>query len=186
MEILETERLLLRAPGRRDAADLYEYAQTELVGPMAGWRPHASLRETRRVLKRYRECGYIYAVCSKADGGRMIGTAGLHPDEKRADTGARMLGYAFNSAYWGRGYATEAARRMIRLAFEDWERPVLSAYCFPENTASRHVLEKCGFVYEGCLRASYRMYDGRLMDSLCFSITPEEWTAAQAAAGNAE
>ena len=118
MEILETERLLLRAPGRRDAADLYEYAQTELVGPMAGWRPHASLRETRRVLKRYRECGYIYAVCSKADGGRMIGTAGLHPDEKRADAGARMLGYAFNSAYWGRGYATEAAAACRDYAFE--------------------------------------------------------------------
>lgn len=73
---LETERLLLRAPSPRDAADLYEYAQTGFVGPMAGWRPHVSLRESRRILKRYRECGYIYAVCSKADGGKMIGTAG--------------------------------------------------------------------------------------------------------------
>ena len=176
---LETERLLLRAPSPRDAADLYEYAQTGFVGPMAGWRPHVSLRESRRILKRYRECGYIYAVCSKADGGKMIGTAGLHPDEKRSEVGARMRGYALHNAFWGRGYATEAARRMIRHAFEDWELPILSAYCFPENEASRRVLEKCGFVYEGRLRASYRMYDGRLMDSLCFSITPEEWSSSK-------
>ena len=109
----------------------------------------------------------------------MIGTAGLHPDEKRSEVGARMLGYAFHNAFWGRGYATEAARRMIRHAFEDWELPILSAYCFPENEDSRRVLEKCGFVYEGRLRASYRMYDGRLMDSLCFSITPEEWSSSK-------
>ena len=111
---LETERLLLRAPSPRDAADLYEYAQTGFVGPMAGWRPHVSLRESRRILKRYRECGYIYAVCSKADGGKMIGTAGLHPDEKRSEVGARMLGYAFHNAFWGRGYATEAAGTRLK------------------------------------------------------------------------
>ena len=170
---LETERLLLRAPSPRDAADLYEYAQTGFVGPMAGWRPHVSLRESRRILKRYRECGYIYAVCSKADGGKMIGTAGLHPDEKRSEVGARMLGYAFHNAFWGRGYATEAARRMIRHAFEDWELPILSAYCFPENEASRRVLEKCGFAYEGTLHRAELLYNGEIKDHLHFYLTHE-------------
>lgn len=177
MEIMETERLLFRTPSTMYAEDMYEYARTELVGPMAGWRPHASLRETRRILRRYRECGYIYAVISKSSG-RMIGTAGLHPDEKREDVGARMLGYAFNSACWGQGYATEAAKRMIRHAFEDWDLPVLSAYCYPENEASRRVLEKCGFVYEGCLRGACRAYDGKIKDNLCFSITAAEYRAS--------
>jgi len=46
MKILETERLILRGWNLTDSEDLYEYAQSELVGPNAGWKPHKSVAES--------------------------------------------------------------------------------------------------------------------------------------------
>ena len=46
---LETERLLLRPWRMEDAEDMYAYARTEEVGPMAGWVPHRSLKNPKKL-----------------------------------------------------------------------------------------------------------------------------------------
>ena len=48
---LYTERLMIRPLSVLDADDMYEYAKTPLVGPMAGWPPHTSLSDTINVIK---------------------------------------------------------------------------------------------------------------------------------------
>lgn len=47
MKTLETERLLLRQWRAGDETDVYDYASGNRVGPMAGWKPHESIEETR-------------------------------------------------------------------------------------------------------------------------------------------
>ena len=47
MKRMETERLILRPWELSDAEDLYAYASTPKVGPMAGWKPHESVEESR-------------------------------------------------------------------------------------------------------------------------------------------
>ena len=48
---LETERLQLRGWKRSDAPQLYAYASNPNVGPKAGWKPHESIAESRKIIE---------------------------------------------------------------------------------------------------------------------------------------
>ena len=58
------------------------------------------------------------------------------------------VGYLLNAPYWGKGYATEAARASIQFGFEQCTLDSIIALVHPENIASRRVIEKCGISYE--------------------------------------
>lgn len=49
--MLETERLILRKWTKEDADSLFEYAKDPDVGPIAGWKPHASREESLSVIQ---------------------------------------------------------------------------------------------------------------------------------------
>jgi [ribosomal protein S5]-alanine N-acetyltransferase len=59
------------------------------------------------------------------------------------------FGYWLGRRYWGRGYATEAARRALAFAFTELNAERLTAGWFHDNPASGRVLEKLGFVADG-------------------------------------
>jgi len=59
------------------------------------------------------------------------------------------VGYHLARAFWGRGYATEAARACVRFGFEQLNLERIVAVVQPANVASRRVLEKCGLTYTG-------------------------------------
>ncbi|MBG6236057.1 RimJ/RimL family protein N-acetyltransferase [Pedobacter sp. CAN_A7] len=65
------------------------------------------------------------------------------------------LGYRFIKRYWGKGYATEAAKASIDYGFNVLKLPVIYAIADVEHRASRNVLEKCAFINEGTFE-----YDG--------------------------
>lgn len=176
MRALTTERLILRRWRRRDLNDLYEYAKSAVVGPRAGWEPHRNKRESRQILKLFIQTDDLWAIVLKKTG-KVIGSVGLHPDAKRPVMKAKMLGYVLNEDYWGQGFMTEAARRVVQYAFEDLRLDVLSAYHYPFNTGSKNVIEKCGFTYEGILRRASKIYDGQMYDDVCYSILREEYGA---------
>lgn len=173
-EELETERLLLCRPQKEFAQAFYEYASGPTVGPLAGWSPHRSIKESRQILQYFAKQGNVLSITLKEEG-RMIGTVGLHKDEHRPGTDVWQLGYALSPAYWHRGIAVEAAAAVVQYAFEQRLMPILTAYCYPDNQPSRCLLEKLGFSYEGCLRNSYLRYDGTIHDQECFSLTFEEY-----------
>jgi RimJ/RimL family protein N-acetyltransferase len=75
----------------------------------------------------------------------IVGTCGL--GRLRGDT--PEIGYCLGVPYWGRGYATEAARAVIDHAFGALGHAVLEAGARVSNPASRRVLEKCGFQWTG-------------------------------------
>jgi RimJ/RimL family protein N-acetyltransferase len=77
----------------------------------------------------------------------VIGEAGLYPMN---GVGPDIeLGYALGTPWWGRGYATEAGRAILRAAYEDVGVERVVAVAKRENTASLHVLCKLGFREEG-------------------------------------
>lgn len=79
--------------------------------------------------------------------GDHVGCGGLQP--YRMDEGIYELGFHLHRAYWGRGMAEEAARAVIRFAFDSLGLETLFAGHHPENAASRRVLGKLGFEYAG-------------------------------------
>ena len=64
----ETKRLLLRRWEDGDAESLYAYASDPDVGPSAGWPPHRSIEESRKVIRTVFSKSEAYAICLKTDG----------------------------------------------------------------------------------------------------------------------
>ena len=85
----------------------------------------------------------LFAIRLK-ETGKLIGII-LYFDEK---DGACEIGYGIGSDYWGRGYATEAAKRFIEYCFNEKGFEKVCASYFTGNEASRRVMEKCGMRYE--------------------------------------
>ncbi len=83
-----------------------------------------------------------WAVVHKADG-RLIGYGGLRWFEGVGQqAGIPELVYLIDSAYWGRGLATEIARAALKFGFEERKFERVIAMTRPGNAVSRHILEK--------------------------------------------
>lgn len=76
---------------------------------------------------------------------RFVGCCGLHARDTRA--GIWELGFHLRAEAWGRGYASEAARAVIRWSFGAFGASALFAGHHPDNQASRRVLAKLGFAF---------------------------------------
>jgi len=146
---LETERLILRRFAEDDAQSLFEYAKNPAVGPIAGWPAHRSVEESRSVIRNVFCDAECYAICEK-DAGRAIGAISLklngHTDMTERDDECE-LGYWLGQPFWGRGYVPEAARAILRRAFEDLGMTTVWCGYYDGNAKSRRVQEKLGFVY---------------------------------------
>ena len=142
---LQTKRLLLRRWEDGDAEDLYRYAKDPDVGPIAGWPPHRSVEESRRVIRDVLSGEECYAICLKEDG-RAIGAIELmrHTALVRGDDECE-LGYWLGKPFWGRGIMPEAARALLRRAFEDLGMAKVWCGYYEGNVKSKRVQEKCGF-----------------------------------------
>lgn len=75
------------------------------------------------------------------------------------------VGYRMFPAYWGRGYATEAARTLVRYGFEQLGLPEIVGITHPDNTASQHVLEKCGLRYQRTIRLGFVNHELRFFSA---------------------
>ena len=103
--------------------------------------------------------------------GRVMGGIGmgLNSHEYRA-----TIGYWVAADARGRGICTRAVRVLARYALDEFEVQRVDLVTDPENLASQRVAEKVGFQREGVLRAHLRHPDGRIRDSVMFSLLPGE------------
>ena len=147
--LIETERLTLRPFTSDDLPELLRMRSDEDVvrylGGVAMQTPEFTEQRLRFHFECYEKYGYgMFAVVRKSDG-KFIGWSGLQPLE---DSGETEVGYGFDKPFWGRGYATEVAAAWLRYGFETANLTRIVAVAFPENTASRHVMEKLGMKFE--------------------------------------
>lgn len=143
--ILETERLILRPWEEADAVECYKYAKDPRVGPPAGWPAHTCVENTREIIRDVFAVPETYAIVFK-ETLLPVGSIGLHKNDLASKDDEAELGYWVGVPYWGRGIAPEAAREILRHAFEDLllER-VWCAY-YDGNEKSKRVQEKLGFI----------------------------------------
>jgi ribosomal-protein-alanine N-acetyltransferase len=112
---------------------------------------------------------YLLAV-TRRDDDSVIGLARLGP----TGVEAAHLGYAIHADHWGRGYATDASRVMLRLAFGTLGKHRVSSAIGPENEASIAVVKHLGFTYEGRIR-HHVFTNGGWRDSLLYSLLESEF-----------
>lgn len=104
-------------------------------------------RRLEREIALMRDYSVQYWPIFLLETGDHVGCGGLQPYQVEEET--YELGFHLRRAYWGRGIAEEAARAVIRFAFESLGLKTLFAGHHPENGASRRVLEKLGFRFVG-------------------------------------
>lgn len=149
MQIIETNRLILRPWQNSDAESLYKYAKDPQVGPSAGWPVHTSVENSREIIHSVLSGPNTFAVVLK-ETNEAIGSIGLMCGEDTELTdkvNECELGYWIGVPYWGLGLIPEAAEALIDYAFEHLHMQSIWCGYFSHNTKSLRVQEKCGFVY---------------------------------------
>jgi ribosomal-protein-alanine N-acetyltransferase len=150
-ERLETPRLVLRAPQRKDVDAIFAYASDPEVTRFLAWPRHTSLDDTHAFLDISRAAwsetpAGPLLIESRADE-RILGSTGLSFETPyRA-----MTGYVLARPHWGKGLASEALAAVVDLASR-LEVQRLYAVCHVAHPASARVLERSGFTLEGVLR----------------------------------
>jgi len=157
---IETAKLIMRPFTLDDLPALVRMRAKEEVsrylGGAALQTPEFVEERLRQYLECYRRHGFGVAAVTEKPGGEMIGWGGLQPLEfgyhglppADVEAGEIEVGYAFDTPFWGKGYATEIAAACLRYGFEEVGLTRIVAVASPENSGSRHVMEKLGMKYE--------------------------------------
>jgi len=155
-ETLSTERLILSRLRMEDAEEIfYSYASKPESTKFVSWPTHQSIKDTREFLRgtvaAWRKgVDYSFSIRLTATG-RFIGGCGFVND-----SGKVQIGYVLGPLHWGKGYATEAARKLVEIIREQTGIYRIGSFIDAENVASAKVLIKAGLVEEACLRDWFR------------------------------
>lgn len=169
---LETARLRLRPYTDPDISELVRLIGRREVAATTLRIAHPYTEEDARVfLELAKNPDKIRLAITLRSEGRQIGGIGLRVDQQHQHA---ELGYWVGVPYWGQGYATEAAREMLRYGFEDLQLHRIFASHFKHNPASGSILKKIGMRHEGCQREHLRKWD-EFVDSELYGILRREW-----------
>jgi ribosomal-protein-alanine N-acetyltransferase len=154
---IQTDRLMLRAFARDDAADVFAYASNSNVSRHMPWETHGTIDDSiafiDMVLARHPH-EHTWAICERAKP-TVIGAIefGL-----KADTIAQ-LDYVLSETFWHRGLMSEAARAVIEWGWNHYPMVRRIVSCtLTQNLYSQKVLEKCGFHLERTFRDHWRKF----------------------------
>jgi len=169
---LETERLWIRPYSEADIPELLTLIGTKEVAATTLRIEHPyTEQDARAFLELAQEPGKMWLAMTLRNDGRQIGGIGLRIEEQHQHA---ELGYWLGVPYWGQGYATEAAREMLRYGFEDLKLHRIFATHFKHNAASGNILKKLGMRYEGCQREQLLKW-GEFVDSEMYGLLRREW-----------
>jgi [ribosomal protein S5]-alanine N-acetyltransferase len=173
---LHTDRLRLRPFDDTDANDLFALQSNAHVlryWDSPPWRDRARSERFIKVCRQMTEEGTGARVAvDRVSDGAFIGWCHLskwNPDHRSAS-----LGYCFSEAAWGYGYATEAARALLRWALDTLDLNRVQAETDTRNVASARVLKKLGFVREGTLREDC-VVNGEVSDTWVYGLIRRDW-----------
>lgn len=146
-----TQRLHIRPVTTEDAPFILELMNTPKWIQFIGDRKVRTIKEAEnyiieKVLVQFNKHGYSNNVILRKDDNVKLGTCGIYHREDREDPD---IGFAFLPQYEGKGYAYEAANKLMHVAQKNYGLTELSGYTLEENAASRKLLERLGFSLKG-------------------------------------
>ncbi|KAF4829082.1 putative N-acetyltransferase YoaA [Colletotrichum tropicale] len=173
--VISTKRLLIRPNTFADAAAMARGANNvKIAANMRNTFPSPYLLEHAEgwLAMCAKDPGNSFAIC-RVDDGAYVGNIGVI---RGNDVQYRTwdVGYWVAEDYWGNGYASEALPAFCKFCFESNPSLLrLEASAYSSNVASRRVLEKSGWTYEGAKRQAVEK-NGQVLDLVLFSILRHE------------
>lgn len=174
--VLLSRRLRLRPFSIADAPDVRRLAGVREIADTALNVPHPYEEGLAEAWIKTHSAGFTegklaaYAITDR-DTGDLFGAISLvlQPAHLSAE-----LGYWIGVSVWGRGYATEAAARLMDYGFLDLGLNRIEAHHLVKNPASGRVMQKLGMQYEGTLRQKVRK-QGRFEDVAMYGLLAADW-----------
>ena len=172
---IETERMTLRLPQHGDFR-AWTGLREQSAPFLTPWEPvwaadHLSRKAfTNRIYWANRSTSQGTALpllLTRREDGALLGAITLD-NIRRGPSQAGTLGYWMGQAHARQGYMREAILSLVHHAFTVMDLSRIEAACLPENAASRGVLEKCGFKYEGVAQ-SYLQIAGRWRNHVLYA-----------------
>ncbi|HEY6119408.1 MAG TPA: GNAT family N-acetyltransferase [Pyrinomonadaceae bacterium] len=146
---LETERLTLRMFREEDFEAYAKLTADPEVMRFLGGKTFDRLEAWRHMaflVGHWQLLGYGHWAVEEKSSGKFVGRIGfLNP----AEWPGFELGWTLARQYWGRGYATEGARRCLQYGFRDLDRAHIISLIHPDNKPSIRVAERLGEKLEG-------------------------------------
>ena len=175
--ILETERRRLREFVEKDWGAVLAYQSNPLYLRYYPWsqRTEADARDFVAMFLEWQQeepRTRVQLAAVLRDEGRLIGNCGIRVDD--AEWRQANIGFEFDSRFWNRGLATEAAGAMLDWGFRQFGLHRVWSWCVADNVGSARVLEKIGMRLEGRLRDK-EFIKGSWRDQLLYAILEEEW-----------
>lgn len=171
---LETERIVLRLPAHGDFrawSALRETSRAFLTPWEPVWSPDHLSRKSfvNRVYwaARASRGGTALPLFLVRRDGVLLGAITLD-NIRRGPAQSGTIGYWIGQSFARQGYMQEAIGALVHHAFTTLDLSRVEAACLPENAASRGVLEKAGFKYEGVAQ-SYLQIDGRWRNHVLYA-----------------
>jgi RimJ/RimL family protein N-acetyltransferase len=194
---LVTERLVLRRFTAADAGSLLaldgDPEVMRYLGPRVRTRAQIEAEVLPLFLGRHqRYPGFGRWAADARDGGGFVGWFGLRPVQPSEAAiidwpdappggGTAEIGYRLRRSAWGRGYATEGARALIRRAFTELGVREVVATTMTANARSRAVMQKAGL---RCARTVHLTWDepldGNEQGDVEYRLRREDWIARTA------
>jgi RimJ/RimL family protein N-acetyltransferase len=174
--LLSTQRLKLRRFRPDDAAAFAAYRSDPEIARYQSWTAPVPVPEAVALVAEFgvgdpRSPGWFQYAVELRSAGALIGDVGvnLHNNLLQAE-----IGFTIATEHQGRGYATEAVRRVIDHLFADAGLRRVSAECDARNLRSALLLERLGFRSEGH-RVANTWIKGEWTDDLLFGLLAEDW-----------
>lgn len=146
---METDRLILRHYAEPDKANFIKLftdaSVMKYVGDGVLTAERAEAFWQKLFEKLYPQNFNIWAIFAREDSA-YVGHAGIYPRPTRKEDWEFV--YFLNRQSWGKGYATEIARRIIQFGFKELNLPEVYATVDDVHSASIHVLEKAGMSFK--------------------------------------
>ena len=159
LPVIQTARLTLRHPRASDApriAQLCGDIEIPRMTTRMPWPYGLDEAQTFVDLVRDQDPDHENTFLIEHDG-EVVGCVGLFMKGRYPE-----IGYWIGRAYWGRGFASEAARGALKWARDEWRKKVVVAGHFADNPASGVVLSKVGFLYTGEIEMRHSLARGEV------------------------
>lgn len=174
---LESKRLILRNVSWDDISDIHRLNSFPEVDEYNTLGIPKNIEETKEVIrpmlddqKSVKRKLYFWKITVKSSE-EFIGVAGINLSLDKFKLGE--IYYKILPCFWGKGYATEVAKRLIRAGFDDFKLHKVEAGVATGNIASIKVLEKCGMTREG-LRRKILPIRGEWKDNYHYAIVEDD------------
>lgn len=171
--VVETERLILR---EWRPADVDEYARIcaipevmRFMWPARPATPAESAYSAMQLQEHWLKWGFGHWAVEDRETGRFVGRTGIkrHADWD-PDPDNTEVGWMYDPAVWGRGYATEGAQAAVRFCLDEVGRPEVISITHPDNRGSQRVMEKAGLSYAG-----RRIWQQRGIEVVWYALTAD-------------